>query len=297
MTNKQSAMNRHVVLVTGLSGAGKSSVLNALEDLGYEAIDNLPLRLWPYAVAYESSETKAKGLVIGLDVRTRGFDVNKFLEILDVMRATIGLQVSLIFLDCDDDALQRRFTETRRRHPLAPDRAVFDGITQERKQLSLLRNSADLLLDTTTLSLPELRNTVRERIAINPHDTLAVHVLSFAYKNGLPRSADLVLDMRFLRNPHYDPLLRTKTGRDQEVADYISQDPDFEQVNQELEAFLSTSLRRYEKEGKSYLTIAFGCSGGKHRSVYFALRTGHWIKKLGMQVTVRHRELDIFESP
>ncbi len=290
---------RQVIIVTGMSGAGKQSVLRALEDLSFEAIDNMPLDLWGQALAGSSGEDGTAGrapLALGLDVRTRGFEPLVILDLVNTMRSLSSLQVTLLFLDADDEVLQRRFNETRRRHPLAPDRPLNDGIGQERQLMASLRDQADLVIDTSHTGIPDLRHMVASRVVGLLQGDLALHFISFAYKDGLPRSADLVFDVRFLRNPHYDPNLRAQTGRDPAVQRYVSEDEDFKAYFKRLTDLLGLSLRRYGQEGKSYLTVAVGCSGGKHRSVYMAERLAAWANKRGYRVSLRHQVLGLFSK-
>lgn len=284
---------RQIVVVTGMSGAGRQTTLRLLEDHGYETIDNLPLALWAQTVALSGRGELAAGLALGIDVRSRGFETERLTEILDTLRAMPSFQVTLLFLDCDDEVLQRRFTETRRRHPLAPDRPLLDGILRERDQLSGLRDKASLIVDTSSLGMPDLRDLIATRVVGRRGQELTIHLASFAYKNGLPRSADLVFDVRFLRNPHYDPSLRAHTGQETAVQTYIQQDPDFYAFQNRLRDLLELTVSRYKQEGKSYLTIGFGCSGGKHRSVYLTEATAQWLKEIGWGVSVRHQVLGV----
>jgi UPF0042 nucleotide-binding protein len=284
----KAADRARLVVVTGLSGAGKTSALKVLEDMGYEAVDNLPLPLLS-ALIGQAGESQ-QPLAIGVDIRTRDFAVAPFIHELDELIAEKNVDVRLIFLDCDDDALQRRFTETRRRHPLAADRPLMDGIRVERSRLARLRGRADAVIDTTEKTLGELQATLETSFGLDGAPGLAVFVTSFAYGRGLPREADLVFDARFLKNPHYEPDLRTLTGEDEAVGAFIRTDPDFERFFKALTAMLKPLLPRYEKEGKSYLTIAVGCTGGRHRSVYVAERLTEWLNARGQRVNLRHRD-------
>jgi UPF0042 nucleotide-binding protein len=277
-----------LVVVTGLSGAGKTSALKALEDIGYEAVDNLPLPLLS-ALVGQAGESRGP-LAIGVDIRTRDFSVAPFIQELDELIAAKRADVRLIFLDCDDEVLQQRFTETRRRHPLAADRPLMDGIRHERSLLARLRGRADAVIDTTEKTLAELRATLEESFGLDGAPGLAIFVTSFAYGRGLPREADLVFDARFLKNPHYEPALRALTGEDEAVGAYIRTDPDFESFFKALTDMLGPLLPRFEKEGKSYLTIAIGCTGGRHRSVYIAERLTEWLNARGQRVNLRHRD-------
>lgn len=279
-----------VVLVTGLSGAGKTQALKALEDLGYEAVDNLPLSLLPRLVETEQASEHPRPLAVGVDVRTRDFGVDTLFHELDALMADPRLEARLVFIDCDDDVLLRRFTETRRRHPLAQDRPVTDGIRIERTLMARLRDRADPVIDTSETTPAELRRILQQTIGPERGQALSVFVLSFAYGLGLPRQADLVIDVRFLRNPHYDPDLQPLTGTDPRVGAHIEADPAFDPFFRQLTDLLLTLLPRYEAEGKSYLTVAVGCTGGRHRSVHVARRLSDWLAEQGIQVTLRHRD-------
>jgi UPF0042 nucleotide-binding protein len=286
-----SPARRRVVLVTGMSGAGKSTALRALEDTGYEAVDNLPLSLLNSLIRPEDGA--GRPIAVGIDTRTRDFGVGAFLDSIDKLRHDPGFDVKLLFLDCDDDTLQRRFTETRRRHPLAADRPVVDGIRAERMLVRDLRERADLLLDTSVLIQADLKRLVQEHFSLEAQSGLAVTVISFAYRHGLPREADLVFDVRFLSNPHYRAELRAQTGRDAAVGNFIQRDPGFVPFFDGLTTMIGALMPRFEREGKSYLTIAVGCTGGQHRSVYIAERLAAWLgAQQGQRVTLVHRDLD-----
>ncbi len=278
---------RRVVLITGMSGAGRSTALKALEDIGYEGVDNLPLKLLPALVG----EAGSRPVAVGIDSRTRDFAVSSVIEELDALRGDPSFDVRLIFLDCDDEVLRLRFTETRRRHPLALDRPVTDGIARERQLLSPLRDRSDRVIDTSGLAIGDLRRMLQAGVATGEGATLAVFVVSFAYRNGLPRDADLVFDVRFLRNPHYVPQLKALTGRDPQVRDYVEADPDFAPWFERLTAWLRPLLPRFEEEGKSYLTVAIGCTGGRHRSVTIAERLAAWFTAEGRRAELRHRDI------
>jgi UPF0042 nucleotide-binding protein len=281
---------RRVVIVSGLSGAGKSTALRALEDAGYEAVDNLPLSFLGALVQAGGEGTRP--LAIGIDARTRDFAPQPVLDALAGLRASPGVDARLLYLDADDEVLRRRFTETRRRHPLALDRPVLDGIQAERSLLWALREGADIALDTSNATGAELRRMVQERLADDLRPGLVVAVVSFAYRWGLPREADLVFDVRFLANPHYEPALEPLTGRDPAVGAFIERDPGFEAFFAGLVAMLAALLPRYEREGKSYLTIGCGCTGGKHRSVHVAERLARWLRQRGRQVNLVHRDME-----
>jgi UPF0042 nucleotide-binding protein len=285
-----------VVLVTGLSGAGRSSALKALEDLGYEAVDNVPFSLVPNLVRPAADEPAAepvRAVAVGIDCRTRAFSPERFERLMATLRARKDLEPTLIFLDAGDQVLNRRFTETRRRHPMAMDRPVQDGIDQERALLAPVRQFADVLLDTSELTGHDLRRLIRKQFHLDKPDGIAITVSSFSFPRGLPRDADMVFDVRFLRNPHYEPTLKPLTGRDGGVADYIRQDPEFDGFFTRVGDLVLSLLPSYGREGKAYLTIAFGCTGGKHRSVFLAECLSSLLRDRGFGVTTVHRDADV----
>ena len=275
-----------LVLVTGMSGAGKSVALKTLEDCGFEAIDNLPLAFLPSAAM-----PGERHIAIGVDIRSRDFSIAHFQDAIAPLHDNKKIDLKVVFLDADDEVLRRRFTETRRRHPLALDRPVLDGIHHERARIEGLRDLADLVIDTSELSAADLRKIVTAQFA-REERTLSVVLTSFSYKRGLPREADMVFDVRFLKNPHYDAKLRPLTGLDREVGNYIESDPGFMDFYQRLLDLLMPLLPRYLEEGKHYLTIAIGCTGGKHRSVYLVQKLGAFLYEDGYNVTLRHRDLE-----
>ncbi len=279
------------VVITGMSGAGRSTALKILEDLGFEAVDNLPLPLLSRLAAGDGDAEAGPGLAVGIDVRSRDFDPDRLAGEISKLTAQGDRRVRTLFLDCEDGALIRRYAETRRRHPLATDRPVADGLSLERALLSPLRDMADLVIDSTDLTIWDLKRRLGDAFSGGAQAQLAVTVTSFSYRRGLPREADLVFDVRFLRNPHYDPDLRAKTGQDPEVGTHIMEDLDFDAFWTRLTALLDVAVPRYETEGKSYLTIAFGCTGGKHRSVYLTERVSKWLQENGRVATVMHRDL------
>ncbi|MGB8843426.1 MAG: RNase adapter RapZ [Aliidongia sp.] len=278
-----------IVLITGMSGAGRTSSLKMLEDLGYEAVDNLPLSLLCGLVG--QAGTRRQPIAVGIDVRTRGFAVANLLGELSKMISGSGLDCRLVFIDCDDEALARRYTETRRRHPLAGDRPVMDGIRLERELVSPLRARADLVIDTSVSKPADLQRILAGHFALDSRRRLKVFVTSFSFRQGLPREADLVFDVRFLDNPYYDPALRDLTGLDPSVGRCVAGDPGYAGFFASLTGLLRPLLPRYDREGKSYLTIAIGCTGGRHRSVYVAEQLGDWFRGEGQVVTVAHRDI------
>lgn len=264
---------RRIILVSGLSGAGKASILRMLEDLGCEVVDNPPLELFDALTVQKAGGEDEPPLAIGIDVRSRGFEAHALVERLARLRGQPGRSVQLLYAVAEDDILLRRFTATRRRHPLVVGGNVLSGITQERQLLAPLRETADLVIDTSDLPLPELRRLIGARFgggAAGTEKGLALVIMSFAYPAGLPREADMVFDVRFLQNPHYDAVLRPGTGLERAVADYVKADPFYEAFYTHLAGLVEIVLPRFVEEGKKYVTIAFGCSGGRHRSVTLA---------------------------
>ena len=281
-----------VVLVTGMSGAGRSSALKVLEDLGYEAIDNLPLSLLGRLLFRDEGENTGSALAIDVDIRTRGFQAETFVAAFAPLTERRDLDVTVVFFDCDGDVLSRRFTETRRRHPLAEDRPLNDGISRERALIAPVRERADLVVDTSQLSLPELRTLLKGHFGLERGPGLALSVMSFSYARGVPRDADLIFDTRFLSNPHYVDELRHLTGVHAKVEAHILADPAFEPFFGNLCTLLTSLLPHYTREGKTYLTVAFGCTGGLHRSVYLAERIAALLENEDWPVTLCHRDLE-----
>ena len=282
---------RRVLLISGLAGAGRTTALRALEDLGYEAIDNLPLEFLPHLASGIASGDAQGPVAIGIDSRSRGFSSAAFLKGIDALRADPQFEIVLVFLDCADEVLIRRFTETRRRHPMAPDRNPADGIAQERTLMQAVQGAADLLIDTSNRSMAELKRLITERFALDRQPGLAVTVMSFSYRMGVPREADLVFDVRFLSNPHYVDALQALDGEAPEVARFIERDLGLPGFMTSLQGLVLPLLPAYEREGKSYLTIAVGCTGGKHRSVYIANKLADALRASGRPVALIHRDL------
>jgi len=278
-----------LLLVSGVSGAGKSSALKALEDLGYEAVDNLPVSLIRRMI---SPEDFPHPIAIGVDIRTRDFDAVAFLEAMNVLIKRPDTDVRLLFVDCDDDVLIRRFEETRRRHPLSDDRPVSDGLRRERRMMAALLEKATVIIDTSEMALKDLKRTIEGHFALEDSAGLVVFVTSFSFRRGLPRDADLVFDVRFLNNPHYDPDLQPLSGLDQAVSAFIAADEGFDTFFDHLTRLLEPLLARYRQEGKSYLTIAIGCTGGRHRSVFVADELTRWLDGKARHLQLRHRDLD-----
>ena len=275
-----------LLLVTGMSGAGKSTVLDALEDMGWDCVDNLPVTLLKDFVHGEMSGQKAP-IAVGMDARSRGFDAEK---LPDIVRSIEGVRPEIFYLDCSGAELIRRYDETRRRHPLAPDRPAEDGIARERGVTARLRAAADSVLDTTDLTPAELREELRRRYG-EDRDQPVVTVASFGFARGVSRTADLMFDMRFIANPHWIDELRPLTGEDRAVQDYVASDPAWAATMEQVETLLTGLIPRYWAAGKSYLTIAFGCTGGRHRSVAAAVEMARRLREAGFSPIIRHRDL------
>jgi len=291
MPNKQVKRDRLLIL-TGMSGAGKSTALDVLEDLGFETVDNIPLRfVEALATSDDPQGDSSRPLAVGLDIRTRDFDPGRLAETINSIADHSGHRPQLLFLDCEDDDLLRRFAVTRRPHPLARDRDVTTGLAEERALLATVRDFADMSIDTTGLSIHELRRMLETRLVPEQDDQLILSLTSFSYRHGLPRQADLVFDVRFLRNPHYVEELRTLTGREGSVAAYIAEDENYEIFFTQLTNMLMTLLPRYNHEGKHYLTIGIGCTGGQHRSVFITEQLARFLIAQGYDPLVTHREL------
>ena len=289
-----SAGPHDILLVTGMSGAGKSTVLKTLEDLGWETVDNLPLPLLDRLLAAPEpvgAGEETQPLAVGFGARTRDFAPERIITRVEALRVEQGHDVGLLFLDCAGSELERRYAETRRRHPLALDRPARDGIARERELLGPLRRWANRLIDTTDLSSNALAQRIRESFARDRLSEPTLRVMSFGYSRGLPIDADLVFDMRFLRNPHWVQELRPGTGLDAPVAAYVAADPAYEDAVGRIEELLAVLLPRYRAEGKAYITVAVGCTGGRHRSVHVSDRIARWLRERGFSPTVVHRDL------
>jgi UPF0042 nucleotide-binding protein len=285
-----------LVLVTGMSGAGKSTALKVLEDLDYEAIDNMPLNLVQRLLSTPDSNpdhTAGRPLAIGVDSRTRSFSERHVVNEIERLRAMPHVDLQLLFFDCNDEQLATRFSKTRRRHPLALDRPVMDGIIRERQHMQPVRNVADLFFDTTNLNVHDLKRRLVELFAQKRAQTLTLTLMSFGFSRGVPRDADLMFDVRFLRNPFYEEDLRRLTGLDEAVAAYVAADKDFEGVFDQIVKLLETLLPRYREEGKAYLTIAIGCTGGRHRSVFTTQLLAKTLEKADYKVHITHRDLEM----
>ncbi len=291
----QTTSSRPILLLSGMSGAGKSTALKTLEDLGWEVVDNLPLGLFDRLLDTPlppGPDGKNRPLAIGIDTRTRGYDAIAIVDRVRALHEANGLDIAILYLDCAGAELERRFSETRRRHPMAQDRPAADGIAREREITEPLRRWAGQVIDTTAMTVNDLQHAIRERYGHDPNDQTVLTILSFGFSRGMPRNADLVFDMRFLRNPHWEDALRPKTGLAPDVAAYIAQDEAYEDSVSQIERLLETLLPRYQAQGKSYVTAAFGCTGGRHRSVHVAERVASHLRQAGFSPTVLHRDME-----
>ncbi|WP_417449935.1 RNase adapter RapZ [Kordiimonas sp.] len=285
------AVKRQLVIVTGLSGAGKSSALHAFEDIGFQAIDNLPLTMLSQLLDEAISGDSDAPIAVGIDSRTLHFSPSKFEKALGTLRGRSDIHLHVLFMDASDDVLMKRFSETRRVHPLGEGRLLRAAIRQERDLMVPIRQHVDGLIDTSKRTGAETRRTILNRFTAHDEPNMVVTFMSFGFANGVPRDADMVLDVRFLRNPHYVPELKPKTGLCEEVASYVQADDGFEPFIEKTMGLVNFLLPRYRDEGKSYLTLAIGCTGGKHRSVTVVERIAGQMTLDGMTVNRYHREI------
>ncbi len=288
-----SPARQRVLLVTGLLGAGKTTALRVLEDLGWETIDNFPIRLLDRLIDSPdapASDVRAP-LAIGFDSRTRGFDPNKVIERVKRLVERPDLELTTLFLDCSGAELERRYNETRRRHPMAQDLPVAAGIAAAREAMEPLRRWADMVISTTDFTSNDLQLAIRERFLPDAPRTMTITVASFGFSRGMPPLADLVFDMRFLDNPHWDAQLRPQTGLDEGVGAYIRKDPAFDEAFARIRDLILMLLPRYQAQGKAYLNIAFGCTGGRHRSVFVTEQIAAALRAAGYAPTILHRNL------
>jgi UPF0042 nucleotide-binding protein len=275
-----------LLLVTGMSGAGKSTVLDTLEDMGWDIVDNLPADLLGDFV-HGRDQCRTAPAAVGMDVRSRGFDAERLPQLI---RSMDGVEAEILYLDCSGAELMRRYDETRRRHPLAPDRPAEDGIARERRVTAPLRRAADNVLDTTDLTPAELGDELKRRYGGDSNQPVLT-IASFGFARGISRTADLVFDLRFLPNPHWEDELRPLTGADRAVRDYLERDPAWNETMERIHSLLIDWIPRYWAAGKSYVTIAFGCTGGRHRSVAAAVEMAERLRDAGFAPNVRHRDL------
>jgi UPF0042 nucleotide-binding protein len=283
------AVTPTIVLVTGPSGAGRSTAINALEDLGYEVIDNLPLSLLPRLL---EGPPPSRPLALGLDVRNRDFGADALIAAIDQVVQNADVIAQVLYLDAAEEELVKRYSETRRRHPMAPAGPPLAGIAAEVELLVPVRARADVLINTTGISPHDLRAEIDQWFGTGEGRKLGVTLHSFSYKRGLPRGMDIVMDCRFLRNPHWDEALRARDGRDPEVAAYVAEDPRYDAFFAQVKSLLTLLLPAHKDEGKAHLSIGFGCTGGKHRSVMMTEGMASALAQDGWHVSKRHRELE-----
>jgi RNase adapter protein RapZ len=295
---------KKILLVTGLSGAGKTTVLRTLEDLGWEAVDNFPIRLisplleLPTPQGRDAPRTQ---LALGFDSRTRGYNPDRLVAQIKRLEKRGDIEILTLFLDCAGTEIERRYSETRRRHPLAQDRPAIDGIAQERSLMEPIRRWADTVIDTTKMSASDLQGEIRDQFRVDAAP-MNITISSFGFSRGVPHNADMIFDMRFLRNPHWDEKLRPMTGLDAAVSEYVSADPDYKESTTKIRELLLYLLPLYDAQGKAYVNIAFGCTGGRHRSVHVTETFGKWLREAGFSPTITHRNLtsrpiDALEGP
>ncbi len=281
-----------LIVVSGYSGSGKSTALNVLEDAGYYCIDNLPLMLLKDFVSQSlGHEHPVESLVVGIDVRNLSSGLESFPQLMDDIRA-LGADCEVLFLDTAAAVLQKRFSETRRKHPLSSvDVSLSEAVKQERIMLGAVRECADICIETSNTNVRELRAIVADRVVRRKSGELSLLLMSFGFKYGAPADVDFIFDVRCLPNPHWESHLRESTGQDQSVIDYLSAQPEVGQMQADISDFLQRWIPRFEAENRSYMTIAIGCTGGQHRSVYCVERLHQQLKSHYPQILSRHREL------
>lgn len=285
---------QRILLVTGLLGAGKTTALRTLEDLGWEAIDNFPIRLLDRLLETEPGSARMESgapMAIGFDTRTRGFDPARTIQLVKNLAQRKDIEVTTLFLDCGGAELERRYNETRRRHPMSEDKPALTGIMAERELLEPLRRWADVVISTTSYTSNDLQQAIRDQFADVTAAAPTLTISSFGFSRGTPPLADLVFDMRFLANPHWVDELRPQTGQDPAVGDYIRRDPAFAEAFERIRDLLLLLLPRYREQGKAYVHVAFGCTGGKHRSVFMAEQIASVLRSEGFSPTLLHRNL------
>ncbi len=282
--------SQQIIFVSGLSGSGKTTAMAALEDLSFYCVDNLPVQLVPQFIALcATASTVIDKIALALDAREKNF-LDRFPEVVDELRER-GAAVEVLFLDCANETLERRYRETRRVHPLSPEGSVIDGIERERTLLDQVDRIADLKIDTTTLNVHQLKDTIVRHVSGAGRETV-INLVSFGYRHGTPAAVELLFDVRFLPNPYFDETLRPGTGLEPPVADYVLQSERGREFFARLDEFVDYLLPFYDAEGKAYLTIGIGCTGGRHRSVAVAEAVGQRLRRQGREVNVSHRDVE-----
>jgi UPF0042 nucleotide-binding protein len=290
----KNSSNLNLVIVTGPSGAGRTTALDSLEDLGFEAIDNIPLSLLPLLL---SGNQINHPLALGIDARNRDFSNQNLLEMLRTINSDLKFKCNLLYLHCSDEILLRRYSETRRRHPMAPKQGAVIGIQREKKLLESLSINADNFIDTTNMSPHDLKFQIRKIFEQDfTKKPLSISVHSFSYKRGIPTSADMVIDCRFLKNPYWNNDLKELTGEQRLIQEYIKTDEKFELFMNKIIDLIGFLIPAYESEGKSYFILSFGCTGGRHRSVFITELVAETLAKKNIQVSKRHLELERMKS-
>ncbi|UCD56520.1 MAG: RNase adapter RapZ [Candidatus Hydrogenedentota bacterium] len=281
----------HLVIITGLSGAGKSQAIKCLEDIGFFCVDNLPTMLIPkFAEVCMQSQDKLKRVALGIDIREGGFLDRLFAELKFLRKNRLSYEI--LFLEARTEILINRYSETKRKHPLSGSKSLPRAIEDERKKMAKLRRLADYIIDTSDLNIHQLKERLLKIFFISGNSRpLSINVLSFGYRYGVPAEVDMVFDVRFLPNPNYVPRLKSSTGNQKKVVDYVLRSPTSKQFIEKLEGMMEFLLPHFKKEGKNYLTVAFGCTGGQHRSVVLANLLGKYLRKKGLDANVSHRDI------
>ena len=290
MAERDTTTHPQLVLISGLAGSGYSTALNILEDVGFSAVDNLPVSLLDKLISQEI-EMAGRQLAVSLDSRTSGFNPKQMMPLMDDIRRRLGAQVKLVFLSAQEDVIYRRFNATRRHHPLDKGGDLMTAIHQDSILMAPIEAIADITIDTSGASPTQFRASLLNQLGLNQTKAMPVLIQSFSYRHGIPQDADMVFDMRFIDNPHWMPELSTQTGLDDDVQAYLASQDSFRDAMGHIEGFLKTALPRFRDEGRPKFSIAVGCTGGKHRSVFSAVTLGEISSAMGFETVITHREL------